>query len=89
MMAAMIAEGDADPLRDAVRPCRTTEHVEDLAARQKHLAIGAADDIRPENAAALVAIGADLLAVLNSVYNSADPERASRTFSQLFENARP
>ncbi|NTV93791.1 MAG: thiamine phosphate synthase [Thiobacillus sp.] len=37
------------------------------------------------NAAPLVAAGADLLAVISAVYNSADPERASRDFMQLFE----
>lgn len=38
------------------------------------------------NAAPLVAAGADLLAVISAVYNSPDPERASRDFMQLFEN---
>jgi thiamine-phosphate pyrophosphorylase len=41
------------------------------------------------NAGGLVAAGADLLAVISAVYNSADPERASRDFMQLFENRRP
>ena len=41
------------------------------------------------NAPGLVAAGAHLLAVISAVYNSADPERASRDFMQLFENSRP
>lgn len=41
------------------------------------------------NAAPLVAAGADLLAVISAVYNSADPERASRDFTTLFETCRP
>lgn len=42
-----------------------------------------------DNAAPLVAAGANLLAVISAVYNSADPERASRDFMQLFEKSRP
>lgn len=44
--------------------------------------------ITQENAPALVAAGADLLAVISAVYNSEDPERASRALSQLFETQR-
>lgn len=40
------------------------------------------------NAPALVAAGADLLAVISAVYNSEDPERASRALCQLFETQR-
>lgn len=42
-----------------------------------------------DNAPPLVAAGADLLAVISAVYNSADPERASRAFMQLFETSQP
>lgn len=42
-----------------------------------------------DNAPSLVAAGAHLLAVISAVYNSPDPERASRDFMQLFENSRP
>jgi thiamine-phosphate pyrophosphorylase len=45
--------------------------------------------ITPVNAGPLVASGADLLAVITAVYNSADPERAARAFSQLYESRRP
>lgn len=45
--------------------------------------------ITPDQAPGLVEAGADLLAVISAVYNSADPERASRDFMQLFENRRP
>ncbi|TCJ17221.1 thiamine phosphate synthase [Parasulfuritortus cantonensis] len=41
------------------------------------------------NAAPLVAAGANLLAVISAVYNSPDPERASRDFTKLFETHRP
>lgn len=41
------------------------------------------------NAAPLVTGGADLLAVISGVYNSPDPERASRDFTKLFETYRP
>lgn len=39
-----------------------------------------------DNAAALVAGGADLLAVIAAVYNAGDPERASRAFQLFFED---
>jgi thiamine-phosphate pyrophosphorylase len=42
-----------------------------------------------DNAATLINAGADLLAIITAVYNSADPERASRHFSQLFESRTP
>ncbi|NCS64813.1 MAG: thiamine phosphate synthase [Hydrogenophilales bacterium CG03_land_8_20_14_0_80_62_28] len=53
------------------------------------LPVCAIGGITPENAGAPIAAGADLLAASGAVYNSSDPERASRAFSQLFESRRP
>lgn len=50
------------------------------------LPVCAIGGITPENAGAPISAGADLLAAIGAVYNSSDPERASRTFSQLFES---
>lgn len=40
--------------------------------------------ITPENGAALVAAGADMLAVVSSVYSSPDPQRVVAEFNSLF-----
>ena len=43
--------------------------------------------ITPDNAASLVGAGADLLAVISSVYDAADPVAAARTYSSFYETA--
>ena len=43
--------------------------------------------ITPDNAASLVGAGADLLAVISSVYDAADPVAAARAYSFLHETA--
>jgi thiamine-phosphate pyrophosphorylase len=50
------------------------------------LPVCAIGGITLDNAAPLVAAGADLLAVITAVYNNPDPERAARAFCQLFES---
>lgn len=59
------------------------------AKTQTGLPVCAIGGITLDNAAPLVAAGADLLAVITAVYNSPDPERASRDFMQLFESRQP
>lgn len=54
-----------------------------------HLPICAIGGIALDNAAPLIAAGADLLAVISAVYNSPDPEGAARAFSQLYESRTP
>lgn len=41
--------------------------------------------IRPENAAALVAAGADLIAVISGVFDSVDPVQAARAYQSAFQ----
>lgn len=50
------------------------------------LPVCAIGGIALDNAGGLLAAGADLLAVITAVYNSVDPERASRDFMPFFEN---
>lgn len=50
--------------------------------------------LTPDNAAAVIAAGADLLAVIGAVFDAADPLSVARAFTRLFEttsheNARP
>ena len=49
------------------------------------LPIVAIGGIKVDNAAALLEAGADVLAVVSSVYGAADPARAVREFNALFE----
>jgi thiamine-phosphate pyrophosphorylase len=63
-----------------------------LIAPTKHatgLPVCAIGGITLDNAAPLVAAGADLLAIITAVYNNPDPERAARAFSQLYESRQP
>ena len=45
--------------------------------------------INADNAPALIAAGADLLAVISSVFDAPDPEQATRHLARLFRVARP
>jgi thiamine-phosphate pyrophosphorylase len=40
-----------------------------------------------DNAAPLVALGADMVAAISSVYLAGDPQRAAREFTELFVNS--
>jgi thiamine-phosphate pyrophosphorylase len=53
------------------------------------LPVCAIGGITLDNAAPLISAGANLLAVITAVYNSPDPERAARAFSQLYESRQP
>jgi len=50
------------------------------------LPVAAIGGITQCNAGALVAAGADMLAVISAVYNADDPERASGAFQRFFED---
>jgi thiamine-phosphate pyrophosphorylase len=57
-----------------------------VGARQQYgLPVCAIGGIDLDNASGLVNAGAKLLAVISSVYNAKDPERASRAFMRFFE----
>ena len=55
------------------------------ARAQLDLAVVAIGGITPENAACLVAAGADLLAVIHGVFGQPDVEAAARRYAALFE----
>jgi thiamine-phosphate pyrophosphorylase len=55
-------------------------------ARQSiRLPLVAIGGITPENGAALIAAGADLLAVVSGIFGGPDPGSAARAYSQLFD----
>ena len=55
------------------------------ASQETGLPVCAIGGITLDNAAPLVAAGADLLAVITALYEADDPARATRQFIQLFE----
>jgi thiamine-phosphate pyrophosphorylase len=58
------------------------------ARRDLHVPIVAIGGITPDNGAALIAAGADLLAVIHGVFGQRDPEFAARCYGALFINTR-
>jgi thiamine-phosphate pyrophosphorylase len=56
------------------------------ARRELDLPLAAIGGITPENGSALVAAGADLLAVIHGVFGQADIEAAARRYAALFES---
>ena len=55
-------------------------------ARQSiHLPLVAIGGITPENGAALIAAGADLLAVVSGLFGEPDPRSAAQAYAQLFD----
>ncbi|MDE2089694.1 MAG: thiamine phosphate synthase [Gammaproteobacteria bacterium] len=54
-----------------------------IRLRIPRVAIGG---ITPDNGAALIEAGADLLAVVHGVFGQPDPEEAARRYAQLFEH---
>jgi thiamine-phosphate pyrophosphorylase len=57
--------------------------------RRHGLPLVAIGGITPDNAPALVAAGADLLAVISGVFDAADPVDAARAYARCFANSRP
>ncbi|MDO9227382.1 MAG: thiamine phosphate synthase [Pseudomonadota bacterium] len=59
------------------------------ARREFGLPVCAIGGITLDNAASLLAAGADMLAVISALYDAADPQRATERFIQLFEDNTP
>ncbi len=59
------------------------------ARREFALPIAAIGGITPDNGAALVEAGADLLAVISALYEAPDPGAAARRFGSLFPSLPP
>jgi thiamine-phosphate pyrophosphorylase len=55
------------------------------ARRRIRLPLVAIGGITPENGAALIAAGADLLAVVSGVFGGPDPRAAARAYARLFD----
>ncbi|MFO7604583.1 MAG: thiamine phosphate synthase [Gammaproteobacteria bacterium] len=59
------------------------------AHQSLHLPVVAIGGITPDNGAALIAAGADMLAVIHGVFGQTDVRAAARKFSQLFATQDP
>lgn len=64
-------------------PCAKLQTLTE-AKRRLHIPIVAIGGITPENGGALIAAGADALAVIEGVFGRSDPEAAARAFHRLF-----
>lgn len=71
----------------ASKPNAPCAHLETLAnaKRSIHLPLVAIGGITPDNGAALIQAGADLLAVIDGVFGQPDPEAAALAFKPLFK----
>jgi thiamine-phosphate pyrophosphorylase len=58
------------------------------ARRHLHLPVVAIGGLTPENAPALLAAGADLLAVVQGIFGAADPRAAAARYRAVFEALR-
>jgi thiamine-phosphate pyrophosphorylase len=75
----------------ATKPAARRAPLEIIAAAREAsgLPVAAIGGITPHNAAAAVAAGADLLAVISALFDAPDVREAARAFSRLFATANP
>lgn len=82
--ADYIAFGSFFPSRVKPDARRASLDLLHAARREIGLPIAAIGGITPENAAALVEAGADMLAVISALYDAPDPYAVARRFQSLF-----
>ncbi len=86
--ADYVAFGSVYPSPTKPDAVRAPLEVFTQAKRELLMPLCAIGGITPENATAIIAAGADMLAVISSVLFVADPESAARRFSALFKERR-
>ena len=82
--ADYVAFGAFYPTRTKQPRSRADIELLERASRQLHIPIVAIGGITPDNAAPLLAAGADLLAVVSSLYGDPDPAAVVRRFRRLY-----
>ncbi len=82
--ADYVAFGSFFPSRTKPQAVRATLNLLREARRQLKLPIVAIGGITPENGAALIEAGADMLAVIEGVFGQADIRAATRRYANLF-----
>ena len=85
--ASYIAFGSFHPSPTKPRAVRAQPELLQRARRELSLPTVAIGGISPENGAALVNAGADMLAVISAVFAAPDIERAARAFTSCFNRA--
>ena len=82
--ADYVAFGSVFPSPTKPDARRVDLHLLRRACRELRVPVCAIGGITPENAAPVVAAGADMVAVIQSISESADPEAAARRLQSLF-----
>lgn len=85
MGANYVAFGSFFPSRTKPRARRASIALLQQAKLRLSIPIVAIGGIKPTNAMALIGAGADMVAVVDGVFGQADPERAARSYSRLFQ----
>lgn len=83
--AGYVAFGSFFPSTTKHNPARPGPALLTEARRRLSVPVAAIGGITPENGAALVAAGADMLAVVSGVFAASDPEAAARRYAALFD----
>ncbi|MGZ3255039.1 MAG: thiamine phosphate synthase [Burkholderiaceae bacterium] len=86
--ASYVAFGGFYPSRVKKYPVTTSPDIIVNAKKEVPLPNVVIGGMTQDNAAPLVMRGADMVAVISSVYMAGDPEGAARRFAQLFVNAK-
>jgi thiamine-phosphate pyrophosphorylase len=82
--ASYVAFGGFYPSRVKKYPVTTSPNIVAQSKKEVDLPSVVIGGMTHENAAPLVAAGADMVAVISSIYLASDPELAAREFSALF-----
>jgi thiamine-phosphate pyrophosphorylase len=82
--ASYVAFGGFYPSRVKKYPVTTSPEIIALSKREVPLPTVVIGGMTQQNAAPLIASGADMVAAISSVYLADDPEAAARGFAQLF-----
>ncbi|MGH8594916.1 MAG: thiamine phosphate synthase [Gammaproteobacteria bacterium] len=85
MGANYVAFGSFFPSRTKPQARRASIALLQEAKLRLSIPIVAIGGIKPRNAMALIRAGADIVAVVDGVFGQADPERAARSYSRLFQ----
>lgn len=84
--ADYVAFGSFYPTTTKITVFRADMELLKRASSQLTVPVAAIGGISPENGAGLVAAGADLLAVVSSIYSSTDPRHVVSEFNSLFKS---
>lgn len=83
--ASYVAFGGFYPSRVKKYPVTTPIQIVTQSKSEMPLPVVVIGGMTEENAAPLIACGADMVAAISSVYSAADPEMAARNFVRLFD----